>query len=65
MAYDDPEATKWLREKMGGKKGGGRVTTSTNRSVAEQLSELDDTPNADGGRADGGHADGDSRARKR
>lgn len=65
MAYDDPEATKWLREKMGGKKGGGRITTSTNRSVAEQLSELDDTQDADGGRADGGHADGDSRARKR
>lgn len=65
MAYDDPEATKWLREKMGGKKGGGRVTTSTNRSVGEQLSELDDTSDADGGRADGGHADGDSRARKR
>lgn len=50
---------------MGGKKGGGRITTSTNRSVAEQLSELDDTQDADGGRADGGHADGDSRARKR
>lgn len=64
--YEDPPTTRWLREKMGGKKGGGRITTSINRRQADQLRELDGTAAvADGGRADGGHADGDSRARKR
>ena len=62
----DPEATRWLREKLGGKVGGGRITTSQNRSEEAQLRELDGTSDtADGGMADGGHADGDSRARKR
>jgi hypothetical protein len=66
MKDEDPEAIRWLREKMGGKKGGGRITTSTNRGIANQLRELDGTSDdADGGMADGGHADGDSRARKR
>lgn len=63
---DDPQATRWLREKLGGKKGGVRIATSTNHSVANQLRELDGTSDdADGGQCDGGHCDGDSRARKR
>lgn len=66
MNDEDPKATRWLREKLGGKKGGGRITTSMNKSMADQLRELDGTSDdADGGMADGGHADGDSRARKR
>lgn len=63
---DNLDAIKWLRTKMSGKADGSQITTSTNRSEAQQLRELDGTSDpADGGMADGGHADGDSRARKR
>ena len=62
----DLEPIKWLRAKLGGKPDGNQITTSINKSEAQQLRELDGTSDqADGGMADGGHADGDSRARKR